>query len=194
MSRIEPSRRWILVCLLGLLGGACRARSDAPPKLGQVPAFALTDQDGRAFTEQTLAKKTWVAAFMFTRCPTVCPRITQKMKQLQAKSGEKLWLVSVSVDPEHDTPAVLREYALKNGAKLASWSFLTGDSEVIQKTAELGFKLAVEGKFDANAPDRGLLHGSHLVLVDGTGQIRGFYRTDDDAELERLLSDAEHLG
>ena len=182
-----------MVTLLGLFGAACRAQPEPPPRLGQVPEFALTDQNGRPFTRQTLAKKTWVAAFMFTRCPTICPRITQKMKQLQRKHGQKLWLVSFSVDPEHDTPEVLRAYAAKNGANLASWSFLTGDSEVIRKTAEKGFKLAVEGKVDTNAPDLGLLHGSHLVLVDGEGEIRGFYRTDDDTEIERLLADADRV-
>jgi protein SCO1/2 len=133
---------------------------------------------------------------MFTRCPTVCPRITQRMKELQRRAREQgipIRLVSFSVDPEHDTPVVLSEYAARQGVDLSTWTFATGDHATISRTAVEGFKMALEGRFDASAPEGGILHGSHLVLVDKSAVIRGFYRTDDPAEMARLLSDAKGL-
>jgi protein SCO1/2 len=82
---------------------------------------------------------------------------------------------------------VLREYMQKQGVDPANWSFLTGDISVIKNTAEQSFKLALDGKADPAKPDFGIIHGSHLVLVDAKGSIRGFYSTSDDQELQRLL-------
>jgi protein SCO1/2 len=190
----EPGRRLFLCSLFGI---ACRAQAGAElPKLGHVPDFALTDQNARPFTRRALDGKIWVAAFMFTRCPTICPRITRRMRELQERAASAkvpLRLVSFSVDPEHDTPEVLREYAARHQADLASWSFVTGDAAVIGATAVQGFKLALEGRANPAAPDFGILHGSHLVLVDRSGELRGFYRTDDEAEVRRLLGDARQL-
>lgn len=172
------------------------AQGEALPELSALGEFELTNQAGERVTRETFAGQVWVAAFMFTRCPTVCPRITRRMRELQeraAKDGPALHLVSFSVDPENDTPPVLREYAKRYDADLRSWTFATGDYAVISRTAVEGFKMALEGRADAAAPDFGILHGSHLVLVDGSAQIRGFYRTDDAAELDRLLTDAERL-
>jgi protein SCO1/2 len=166
------------------------------PPLGHVGKFSLTDQAGRNVTPETMRGKVWAAAFMFTRCPTVCPRITRRMRELQqaaAKEGVALELVSFSVDPEHDTPAVLADYANRYAADLASWRFLTGDLEVVRKTSEQGFKLAFEGKPTPGAEHFGLMHGSHLVLVDASGQIRGYYRTSEDERMKQLLLDADAL-
>ncbi len=193
----RPSRRQVVSLLAGaVFGTACR-KAPALPVLGQVGDFALTDQAGKAAGASTLRGHVWAAAFMFTRCPTVCPRITRRMRELQqaaAAGGVKLRLVSFSVDPEHDTPAVLATYAKRYQADLASWSFLTGDLEVVRNTAVEGFKLALDGKAQAESEHFGILHGSHLVLVDPELQIRGYYSTADAAELGRLLTDARALG
>ncbi|HKY35480.1 MAG TPA: SCO family protein [Polyangiaceae bacterium] len=195
----ELSRRrllWLLGSSCGVLFGACK-RSAELPELGGIGAFSLTDQAGRAVTAESLRGRVWAAAFMFTRCPTVCPRITRRMRDLQraAKNdGIELDLVSFSVDPEHDTPEVLRAYAQKYEADLESWRFLTGDLEVVRRTSEQGFKLALQGKPTAGVEHFGLMHGSHLVLVDRAGQIRGYYRTSEDEAMKQLLSDAEALG
>lgn len=181
--------------IAGSASGACKRSADLPP-LGHVGQFSLTDQAGRNVTPEAMRGKVWAAAFMFTRCPTVCPRITRRMRELQqaaAKDGVALELVSFSVDPEHDTPAVLLDYAKKYDANLATWRFLTGDLEVVRKTSEQGFKLAFEGKPTPGAEHFGLMHGSHLVLVDGAGQIRGYYRTSEDERMKQLLLDAAAL-
>ncbi len=188
-------RRSLLVAAaLGALPLACRK---PPAELGSVGAFSLTDQHGQAVSPETMRGKVWAAAFMFTRCPTVCPRITRRMRDLQqaaAKDGVRLELVSFSVDPEHDTPPVLLAYAQQNGADQKSWRFLTGDLEVVRRTSEQGFKLALDGKATPGAEHFGLFHGSHLVLVDGAGKIRGYYRTSEDEQMKQLLVDAKSLG
>jgi protein SCO1/2 len=191
-----PLSRRAFATLLGAgwVGVGCRRA--ALPQLGNVGRFQLTDQAGRAVNEGTLRGKVWAAAFFFTRCPTICPRITRRMLDLQhAAAHDKvpLQLVSFSVDPENDTPEVLLAYAKQYGADLGSWRFLTGDLEAIRKTSEQGFKLALDGKPTPGADHLGLFHGSHLVLVDGSGQIRGYYRTSEDEQMAQLLKDATAL-
>jgi protein SCO1 len=181
---------WLVACLVPT---ACHK---PPPELGSVGEFELTDQQGRPVTPATMRGKVWAAAFMFTRCPTVCPRITRRMRDLQqaaANADVALELVSFSVDPDNDTPEVLRAYAQKYGADLKSWRFLTGDLDVVRRTSEQGFKLALDGKATPGAEHFGLFHGSHLVLVDGAGKIRGYYRTSEDEQMKQLLADAKSL-
>lgn len=187
------SRRSLLFGALSL--AACRAKPPLP-ELGKVPAFSLQSEAGTTFGSSDLSGHVWAVAFMFTRCPTVCPRVTRFMQKVQTSAkegGVDLMLVSISVDPENDSPAVLKEYAQRFHADLTSWKFLTGDFESIKRTSEEGFKLALEGRADPKARDFGIIHGSHLVLVDRNSNIRGYYRTEDAAEAARLLGDAKRL-
>lgn len=164
--------------------------------LGEVPPFNFTSQDGKAFGAGDLRGKVSVAAFMFTRCPTICPRITATMQELQQRAKSRdiaVHWVSFSVDPENDTPAALTAYAEARQIELATWTFLTGDSTQIRQVAEQGYKIAAEGKAEANADHYGISHGSHLVLVDKRGRIRGYYRSLDDDAQTRLLDDAKLL-
>jgi protein SCO1/2 len=180
--------------LAALPSAGCQRKAEPLPTLGQVGAFSLVDQQARTVTADSLRGKIWVAAFFFTRCPTICPRITRRMRALQiATHGSGLSLVSFSVDPENDTPPVLLEYAKRYGAELQTWSFLTGDLSVVKRTVVEGFKLALDGKPDPNAENGGIIHGSHLVLVDKALALRGYYRTDDEDDMKRLLDDAKRL-
>lgn len=169
---------------------------DDLPELGTIADFRLTDQRAAAFTGESVAGQPWLAAFMFTRCPTICPQITARMREVQTLAKQKqvpLRLVSFSVDPEHDTPEVLKAYADKYGVDQASWSFVTGDNAVIRSTAEYGFKLSVEGTASATAPGFGISHGSHLVLLDGKRTIRGYYRSSEPESVARIVADAARL-
>ncbi len=188
---------WMLV--LGALIAAVPLgrRAFAPPArplpvLGNVPAFRFTDQTGAAFSPDMLAGKPWVADFIFTRCPTICPLMTERLAALQGKLGERVHLVSVSVDPDFDRPEQLRAFAAQHGALSPRWHFLTGDSAAVQKAVTEGFKIALvrEGAADDVG---GLIHGVHVVLVDGQGRIRGYYDSTDPEALERLVRDAQQL-
>ena len=135
---------------------ACDRGGDEPRVLYPAGKFALTDQSGAEFGSAQLAGKTWIAAFFFTRCPTICPKITRRMKDLQFTAKSKridVRFVSISVDPENDTPPVLSDYAKKNELDTTTWTLLTGDYETVKKTTLEGFKVALEGKADAAAPE-----------------------------------------
>lgn len=195
----------LAVGLTSVLVGAsgCRqheARGDEAaevlPALGAVGPFWLTDQEGRTFSEQSLDGKVWVAAFMFTRCPTVCPQMVARMRAIQEQASQRklpLELVSFSVDPENDTPPVLGAYMRDQGLDASNWRFLTGDSAVIRATAERGFKIGVEGTPREGAEHFGITHGTHLVLLDKKRTIRGYYQSSDPERVTALLDDAARL-
>lgn len=185
---------------LGFLGACQRleaATTDTElPRLGSVGPFWLKDQDGRTFSEQSLAGKVWVAAFMFTRCPTICPEMTRRMRDLQERARARhvpLELVSFSVDPDNDTPEVLQRYVHEHALDASNWRFVTGDSAVMRAAAENGFKIGVDGKADPAAPNYGITHGTHLVLLDTEHTIRGYYQSTDPGRVEQLLDDAARL-
>jgi protein SCO1 len=190
-------RRCALVLLaLSATWAGCKKQAEPLPNLGQIGAFSLVNQNAARVSAETLRGKVWVAAFFFTRCPTICPRITRRMRALQVAAAHKapaLILVSFSVDPENDTPPVLLAYAQRFDADSKNWSFLTGDLDVVERTVVEGFKLALDGKPDPAAENGGIIHGSHLVLVDRTLAVRGYYRTDDDEDMTRILEDVARL-
>lgn len=173
------------------------SREDAPlPVLHPVPEFSLTNEDGKPFGSKNLQGKAYLAAFMFTRCPSICPDLTKRMKEVDQavkKANQKLELVSISVDPENDTPEVLRAYAKKHGADVDNWSFLTGDFATIARTSEDGFKIALAGKVEEGKPHLGITHGSHLILVDGRGKIRGYFRSSENETPSAIVRALQQL-
>jgi protein SCO1/2 len=167
-------------------------RRPPPPEIvGEVPAFALLDQRGEAFTREDLlaADKTYVVGFVFTRCPTTCPAVSRAMLSFQeqitrSKLEDRVELISVSVDPEHDTPEVLADYADTLGADLDNWRFLTGSKSDIESFVVDGFKLAV-GERETKSPGvYDIAHSTKLALVDRFGNIRGYYSIDSDGLAE----------
>jgi cytochrome oxidase Cu insertion factor (SCO1/SenC/PrrC family) len=166
-------------------------RQRAVSSYGTVPAFELVNQNGQPFGSAQLAGKIWIADFIYTTCPGPCPMISSRMSELQ-KPLEKsdVHLVSFSVDPEKDTPQVLRGYAEKLQADPARWDFLTGPKSAIYKLSHDGFKLAVsDGRDEQGIP----VHSTRMVLVDRHGQIRGYYDVAEADGLTKLLADTNHL-
>ena len=170
--------------------------------LGTVPPFELTSQAGLRWSSATLDGKPYVANFVFTRCPTICPTFTAKMASIQKKTGDGLNLVSFSVDPETDTPAVLRAYGERFNARFSSWSFLTGDLMQIYDTVVGGFKVAMDNpKIDPSrkapvvTPDKDTMtmdlmeitHGEHFVLIDQIGQIRAYMQAHNDEQINQIV-------
>jgi len=156
------------------------------PLMSEAPRFQLTTQDGAPFDSKSLTGHVWVADFVYTTCTGPCPMMSSQMHQLQALTAETpdVKLVSITVDPQHDTPPVLAEYAKHFKYDPARWVFLTGDQATLN-TAGLGFKL--------NSVDGSTTHSTRFVLVDRRQQIRGYYLTSDDGFLHRLLHDIRQL-
>ncbi|HVU05039.1 MAG TPA: SCO family protein [Polyangiaceae bacterium] len=185
---------WFCLCVVAFLTG-CR-KSGELPHFGRVPAFSMKDQDGKPFSEDSVRGSVWAAAFVFTRCPTACPRVTRAMKDVQLDAKKRnlaLRLVSFSIDPDNDTPEVLSKYAKEYDADTSTWTFATGNLADVQKTAEHGFKIAVEGTADPSKAGFGINHGTQLVLVDPELEIRGYYSTSDPAALTKVVEDAGTL-
>lgn len=194
--------RVLLLTGLLVLSTACKKQDqEAPsqadlPALHSLPHFELTDQTGKSVSPEQLRGTPWLAAFMFTRCPSICPRITERMKEVQsALQAESLTahLVSITVDPDHDTPEVLQKYGERYQIDTKSWSFWTGPYQTIAQAAEAGFKVGISGQATEGADHLGITHGSHLILVDGEGKIRGYYGSFDEDLLPRLLSDVRKV-
>ncbi len=164
------------------------------PVLSNVPAFALVDQDGAAFDSSKLDGQVWVANFIFTRCPNICPKFTAKMGSLQDKSADELSglkLVSFTVDPDHDTPEVLKAYGEKHRANFARWTFARGEKPALEKLIREGMLQPMDwgdGK-DLNS----VVHGSYFALVDGKRQVRGVYRFSEPGAVDEVLRDARIL-
>jgi protein SCO1/2 len=166
-------------------------RQRAVSSYGTVPSFQLTNQNGQPFGSAQLAGKIWIADFIYTTCPGPCPMISSRMSELQ-KPLEKtdVHLVSFSVDPEKDTPAVLRSYAERLQAEPGHWDFLTGPKSAIYKLSHDSFKLAVSDGSDAQGIP---VHSTRMVLVDRHGQIRGYYDAIEPEAVTKLLADTNHL-
>lgn len=157
------------------------------PVLKQVIDFALTNQAGEEISRADMAGKIWVANFIFTSCPTICPNMTRGMASLQADFAvaEDVHFVSITVDPKRDTPEVLTDYAKQYDANLDRWDFLTGTKEAIQT-------LSVEG-FMIGSGDEMINHSPKFALVDRNGNLRGYYTGTEIEELNRLRFDIEYL-
>jgi len=158
---------------------------------GRVPGFQLTNQNGQPFGSAQLAGKIWIADFIYTTCPGPCPMISSRMSELQ-KPLEKtdVHLVSFSVDPDKDTPEVLRGYAAKLQAEPGRWDFLTGAKSAVFNLSHDGFKLAVSDGSDAQGIP---VHSTRMVLIDRHAQIRGYYDATEPEAITKLLADTNHL-
>ena len=153
-----------------------------------VPDFNLTNQQGKPLGLSEMAGKIWIADFIFTNCPTICPAMTQEMARLQSEFvADPVYFVSFSVDPERDTPKVLARYATAYGADDRRWHFLTGDKAEIYQLAEQGFSLAAGHKGSE------ILHSPRFVLVKADGNIHDFYNSQSKPAMLRLRRDVKTL-
>ena len=157
------------------------------PVFGQVTDFALTNSENAEVTLASLKGAPWIADFIFTTCGGPCPKMTGQMAALHRdfKDHAGLKFVSISVNPEVDTPEILAAYAKSYEADTARWYFLTGESEKVHGLAVNGFKLG--------SLDDPIIHSDRFALVYGDGQIRGYYGGTDPDDLAKLTRDASLL-
>ena len=136
-----------------------------------VPAFELTDQNNKKISNTDYLGKVYVVEFFFSTCPTICPKMNQSMLQLQDAfyGNPNFGLVSITIDPEHDTALVLKQHADLLGVKHYNWHFLTGDKKYIYNLANKGFNLYAG---ENNKAAGGFEHSGLFALVDKEGNIR----------------------
>lgn len=161
-----------------------------------VPNFHLIDQDSIPVTNTITKGKIQIADFFFTRCSTICPKLSSQLSRVQDifRNYPDLVFVSYSVDPENDRPEQLKTYAKKYGAIPGHWYFLTGDKAEIYNLAQKGYFLpAVDSGVSSGNPDETFIHSEKLVLVDKAGVIRGYYDGTDKEDVERLILETRVL-
>ncbi len=184
------------VTLLTAIRPLLRFEPAPPPKLGDVPAFTLVNQEGEPFGSADLAGRPYIASFFFTRCRSICPALVHSLQLLQARMEregvEGVRIVTFSVDPEYDTPERLREYTAAVGADPERWVFLTGSRDAMKRLLVEGFKVPL-GRPEEIAPGlTDIAHTGKLVLVDGQGWIRGYYSTDGEG-LDEIFHRAQQV-
>jgi len=181
-----------MAALIGLFVGVVtymelKPREAELERYRDLPAFALTNQDGQRVTLDDFKGTVWLADFVYTTCPGPCPLITAHMARLQGKLPAGVRLASFSTDPEFDTPAVLKTYAGKFGAT-DRWTFLTGPKEQVYDLINHGFMLAI-----AAPPGAPIIHSTKMVLVDRNGTVRGFYDGTTEESDGQIIADAQRL-
>jgi protein SCO1/2 len=207
-TRHAPPSRALQGVLWGVLGlvivavvvAALRSQSSDGARLrvyGTVPDFSLIERSGRPLGAADLRGDIWIANFIFTTCPGMCPGLTARMaglqRHLRAESvrADEVRLVSFSVDPETDTPEVLSGYADRFAAEPGRWFFLTGSRDDVYRLVRDGFRLSVAqvapvapGERDAGSEP--ITHSDRFVLVDPELRIRGYFHGNDEASMAAL--------
>lgn len=157
-----------------------------------IPDFAFVNQDSSVVTEDTFKEGIYVADFFFTTCPSICPIMKSQMLRVyeKYKGNDKVKILSHSIDPKHDTVAVLNEYANRLGVSSGQWHFVTGDKEEIFDLAQNSYMVSVLE--DEEAPG-GVVHSGAFLLIDSKRRIRGHYDGTKAEEVDKLMSDMDIL-
>lgn len=170
--------------------------------IGPVPAFSFTDQNGKTITNREYSDKVYIVEFFFTTCPSICPIMNENMVKIQNEflGNPKVGIASFSIDPAHDTPQVLKEYAENKGITKPQWHLLTGEKENIFKLANEGFNLYVG---ETSEVEGGFEHSGFFALVDQEGNIRSrkdengnpiiYYDGLEDKSIQMLKEDIKKL-
>jgi len=170
--------------------------------INKVPDFSFTDQNGKTITNETYIGKVYVLEFFFTTCPSICPIMNQNMLKLQSEfyGNPNFGIASITIDPMHDTPQILKKYAEEYGIIHPNWHLLTGEKEIIYKLSNDGFKLysAQDDKAEG-----GFEHSGLFALIDKEGNIRSrkdefgnpkiYYNGLEDSEIKMLKEDIKKL-
>lgn len=169
------------------------------PVLWSIPDFTLTNQNANAVSLAHLRGHVWLADIIFTRCTGPCLRMSRQMKEIQdaLPASSQARLVTLTTDPEYDTPQVLSKYAWRFDANTNRWMFLTGSKTNVALFAANGLKLSAVEKTPQERIDQNdlFVHSTRMVLVDKQGRLRGIYETDLNwpAEKKKILAAIQQL-
>ncbi len=153
-----------------------------------IPPFTFTNQLGNTITDNDLKDKIYVASFFYATCPKECPKMSDQLERVQSEfaKDDKVKIISHTINPEHDTVPVLREYARKYHADSTRWWFVTGSRDAIDSIAHDGYKVASGKRGD-------FFHSQELLLIDKDKHIRGIYDGMDAASVDTLISEIKVL-
>lgn len=157
-----------------------------------VPNFSFINQDSAIITQELIKNKIYVADFFFVTCPTICPRMKKNMLTIynNFKGNQNIIFLSHTIDPDHDSVSVLRDFANRLGADSKQWHFLTGNRDTI-------YELAAKGYYATALPDStepgGYVHSGGLILIDKHRRVRGIYDGTSAKDAEVLSKDIEIL-
>ncbi|MGF7217594.1 protein SCO1/2 [Spirosoma lacussanchae] len=157
-----------------------------------IPDFAFVSQYGDTVTAKAVANKIYVADFFFTSCPTICPKMKVQLKRVYEtfKGNPDVMLLSHTIDPAHDSVAVLREFADNLGVSGRQWLFVTGDRETIYDIGQNSYMVTAQQ--DSSAPG-GVVHSGAFILVDKQRRIRGIYDGTTQEGVDKLMNDINRL-
>lgn len=157
-----------------------------------IPDFAFINQDGDTVTQKNVEGKIYITDFFFTSCPTICPVMKRQMIKVydKIKDNPDVMILSHSIDPDHDTPAVLNKYAQDLGVQGTQWEFLTGPKEKIYDIGQGSY--LVTAKEDDTA-EGGYIHSGAFILVDKDRRVRGMYDGTTDEGTKKLMDDIDVL-
>ncbi|MDB5240421.1 MAG: hypothetical protein JWP57_1046 [Spirosoma sp.] len=157
-----------------------------------IPAFSFTNQDGKTISERDFDGKIYGADFFFVTCPTICPVMKKNMLTVYKayKGSPDVRILSHTIDPDHDTPSILKQYATDMGLSGTMWQFATGDREKIYDIGENHY--LVTAARDPTAPG-GYIHSGHFILVDKAKHIRGMYDGTTQEGTQQLIRDINVL-
>jgi protein SCO1/2 len=187
-------RRTALLAGALLAGSACAPRH-CPEPLVRLPEFSMSavgPAEESPFGLAQMRGRPWVVDFVFTRCGGPCPLLTERMAALAKRLPKEVGLLTVSVDPEGDTPERLRDYARAHAAEEGRWIFLRGPIEDTYRLLYAGFRLPMSTRPEA-APESRVMHSTRFALVDSSGAVRGYYEGLVDADAAALERDARAL-
>lgn len=158
----------------------------------QIPDFEFINQDSVKITQKDFAGKIYVADFFFTTCPTICPKMKTQMLRIfeKFKDNPKVGILSHSIDPRHDTPAVLKEFSKNLGIQNSMWQMVTGDKA---KIYQIGQKSYMVSATDDPTEPGGIVHSGAFILVDKNRHIRGIYDGTEPEKVDKLMEDMEVL-
>ena len=162
----------------------------------QIPAFSLVDQSGKSVTSSVTENKVYIADFFFTRCTSICPKMSTELSRVQDLffNQPNVILLSHTVDPENDNAEIIKAYAAEYKAVPGKWYFLTGEKEAIYKLAQGGYKIpAVDLGPETQSPGEMFIHSEKLILVDQNQHIRGYYDGTNPKEVDRLILETKIL-
>lgn len=204
--RYSLLKRLLGLFALGSLVFSCGSRelnestTDTYPLLFETPSFELIDTGGQLFPSSRLKGHAWLVDFIFSRCGGPCPLMSKKLGQVQRElkkrgllgSDSRIRLVSITVDPEYDTPEVLAAYAERWEANPSVWHFLTGPSATVREVVEGGFKTALNSaQSSGQIPE--INHGTAFLLVGPDGWVRKILRIEEPDFIEEAVRGLEEL-